>query len=159
MPNSAFDQRNAQFLQQWTESGELKPFYNITTPMRPVVEIEGKAPLSEYTRDNGYARIMVPSTHAERPGRLVVNAKGYEVEIINIDLYQDHLPKEVRLTAQVVGNTGGFCRSCDGHSVALRGAGPGADFQRDRDLDRADDRIENLGDQPGMRQQGRARPP
>lgn len=42
MPNMAFDQRNKQFLKQWTESGELKPFYDITTPMRPVVNIDGK---------------------------------------------------------------------------------------------------------------------
>ncbi len=42
MPNSAFDQRNHDFLKQWSDSGELKPFYEITTPMRPVVNIEGK---------------------------------------------------------------------------------------------------------------------
>ncbi|MEL7496643.1 MAG: glycine C-acetyltransferase [Planctomycetota bacterium] len=42
MPNLAFDQRNKEFLNQWTESGELKPFYDITTPMRPMVHIEGK---------------------------------------------------------------------------------------------------------------------
>lgn len=76
-----------------------------------MVEIESKAPLDEYTDAKGYARIIVPSTHAERPGRLLVNAKNYEVEIINIDidLYQDRLPNAVRLTAQVVGSITGFC--------------------------------------------------
>jgi len=42
MPNSNFDGRCAGLIQHWTESEQLKPFYNITTPMRPVVEIEGK---------------------------------------------------------------------------------------------------------------------
>jgi len=42
MPNSKFDERCKQFIDQWTESGQLKPFYNITSPMRPVVEIDGK---------------------------------------------------------------------------------------------------------------------
>lgn len=40
MPNTAFNQRVADSLRQWTESGQLKPFYNITSPMRPVVTIE-----------------------------------------------------------------------------------------------------------------------
>ena len=42
MPNSAFDQRNRDFLQEWTDSGQIKPFYDITTPMRPVVQIKDK---------------------------------------------------------------------------------------------------------------------
>lgn len=39
-----------------------------------LIEIEGQAPLDEYADANGYARIVVPSTHAERPGKLTVNA-------------------------------------------------------------------------------------
>lgn len=42
MPNAAFDQRNQNFLNEWTETGQLKPFYDITTPMRPMVQIDGK---------------------------------------------------------------------------------------------------------------------
>ncbi|MEM9944145.1 MAG: glycine C-acetyltransferase, partial [Planctomycetota bacterium] len=42
MPNQTFDSRCRDFLSDWTNSGQLKPFYNITTPMRPLVEIEGK---------------------------------------------------------------------------------------------------------------------
>jgi glycine C-acetyltransferase len=42
MPNKNFDARSAQFVAEQTSSGQLKPFYNITSPMRPVVEIEGK---------------------------------------------------------------------------------------------------------------------
>ena len=42
MPNKNFDARSAQFVAEQTSSGQLKPFYNITSPMRPVVEIDGK---------------------------------------------------------------------------------------------------------------------
>jgi len=42
MPNQNFDIRSKQFVADQTSSGQLKPFYNITSPMRPVVEIEGK---------------------------------------------------------------------------------------------------------------------
>lgn len=42
MPNSVFDQRNETLIRELEESGQLKPFYDITSPMRPVVEIKGK---------------------------------------------------------------------------------------------------------------------
>lgn len=42
MPNSSFDQRCHKLINSLTESGQLKPFYDITSPMRPVVEIVGK---------------------------------------------------------------------------------------------------------------------
>ena len=42
MPNSQFDQRTAELISSLTGSGQLKPFYDITTPMRPVVNIAGK---------------------------------------------------------------------------------------------------------------------
>ncbi|MDG1874112.1 MAG: glycine C-acetyltransferase [Mariniblastus sp.] len=42
MPNANFDKRCQENINQWTQSGQLKPFYNITSPMRPVVEIEDK---------------------------------------------------------------------------------------------------------------------
>lgn len=42
MPNSQFDQRCSQIIESLTESGQLKPFYDITSPMRPVVTIDGK---------------------------------------------------------------------------------------------------------------------
>lgn len=42
MPNSQFDERCTSLIRDWTDSGQLKPFYNITSPMRPVVEIEGR---------------------------------------------------------------------------------------------------------------------
>lgn len=45
MPNATFESRSRDTLASLTDSGQLKPFYNITSPMRPVVEIEGKGPV------------------------------------------------------------------------------------------------------------------
>lgn len=42
MPNTHFDQRCHELIDSLTQSGQLKPFYDITTPMRPLVEIAGK---------------------------------------------------------------------------------------------------------------------
>ena len=48
------------------------------------IEAAGKAPLTEYTDSNGYARLFVPAALAERPGRLTVEADGYTVERQNL---------------------------------------------------------------------------
>ncbi len=45
MPNSAFRNRAANSLAQWSDAGQLKPFYNLTSPMRPVVTIDGHGEL------------------------------------------------------------------------------------------------------------------
>lgn len=42
MPNNNFDNRAAEVVSSLTATGQLKPFYDITSPMRPVVEIKGK---------------------------------------------------------------------------------------------------------------------
>ena len=42
MPNSQFDQRCSGIIDGLTESGQLKPFYDITSPMSPVVTIKDK---------------------------------------------------------------------------------------------------------------------
>ena len=39
---SAIDGRCAEVINELTETGQLKPFYEISSPMRPVVSIEGK---------------------------------------------------------------------------------------------------------------------
>lgn len=49
-----------------------------------LIELEGKAPLDEYTDANGFARIIVPTTHAARPGRMTVSARSYEVYITKL---------------------------------------------------------------------------
>lgn len=42
MPNKNFDANATKIIDQLTTSGQLKPFYDISSPMRPVVEIKGK---------------------------------------------------------------------------------------------------------------------
>ncbi|HMO15538.1 MAG TPA: glycine C-acetyltransferase [Pirellulaceae bacterium] len=42
MPNRQFDQRCQDLINSLSDSGQLKPFYNITSPMRPIVTIEGR---------------------------------------------------------------------------------------------------------------------
>ena len=42
MPNSHFDQRCRELIDTLDRSGQRKPFYYLTSPMRPVVQIEGK---------------------------------------------------------------------------------------------------------------------
>ena len=42
MPNQAFNERCQNDLGHLTSTEQMKPFYNITSPMRPVVDIEGK---------------------------------------------------------------------------------------------------------------------
>ena len=45
MPNSAFRNRAANSLAEWSNAGQLKPFYSLTSPMRPVVTIDGHGEL------------------------------------------------------------------------------------------------------------------
>jgi len=87
-----------------------------------IIEIEGKAPLTEYADDNGYARIVVPTTHAERPGMLRVSADGFEVETQNIDLYQDRLPDTFLMTTRIGVRAPGFCPTDLSFSVDFDGA-------------------------------------
>ena len=42
MPNKNFDNTTAELVATLSSTGQLKPFYDITTPMRPVVNIKGK---------------------------------------------------------------------------------------------------------------------
>ncbi|MCA9105285.1 MAG: aminotransferase class I/II-fold pyridoxal phosphate-dependent enzyme, partial [Planctomycetales bacterium] len=42
MPNHAFQQRNAELLGELTNTGQLKPFYEIEGPMSAVVRIKGQ---------------------------------------------------------------------------------------------------------------------
>jgi glycine C-acetyltransferase len=42
MPNGNFDQRCRELIASLDQSGQRKPFYDITSPMRPVVRIKGK---------------------------------------------------------------------------------------------------------------------
>jgi glycine C-acetyltransferase len=42
MPNSKFQNRCQQLIESLADSGQLKPFYELTSAMRPVVNIQGK---------------------------------------------------------------------------------------------------------------------
>lgn len=61
------------------------------------IEVEGRAPLDGYTDSSGYARLFVAAELAQRPGRLTVEADGYQIERQNVDLWPEQLPDEVRL--------------------------------------------------------------
>lgn len=41
MPNQAFDQRTSELIAGLKDSGQLKPFYEIESPMRPVITVKG----------------------------------------------------------------------------------------------------------------------
>lgn len=41
MPSQEFESRAAELIGSLTDSGQLKPFYSISSPMRPIVDIDG----------------------------------------------------------------------------------------------------------------------
>jgi hypothetical protein len=64
---------------------------------RVTVEIGGKAPLDDIADTQGVARIRIPSSYAEQPGKLIVEASGYRRYEQNINLVTDALPDVVQL--------------------------------------------------------------
>jgi len=42
------------------------------------IEVSGEPPLDEISDSNGIARIFVSESYSQRPGRLLVEAPGYE---------------------------------------------------------------------------------
>jgi hypothetical protein len=64
---------------------------------RVTIEISGKAPLDDITDTQGLARIHIPSSHAEHPGKLIVEASGYKRYEQHINLTPDALPDVVQL--------------------------------------------------------------
>jgi len=61
------------------------------------IEVTGKAPLDEITDSNGLARIFIDASYVGEPGRLLVEAKGYESHRQEIDLREGDLPDTVQL--------------------------------------------------------------
>jgi hypothetical protein len=61
------------------------------------IEVSGKAPLDGITDSNGLARIFISSSHAGKPGMLIVEATGYKRHTQNIDLTVGTLPDVVQL--------------------------------------------------------------
>jgi len=64
---------------------------------RVTIDVAGQAPLDDITDVNGFARISIPSSHANQPGVLRVEATGYEKYVQHIDLATDTLPDVVQL--------------------------------------------------------------
>jgi len=64
---------------------------------RVTIDVAGQAPLDDITDVNGLARIFVPSSHANQPGVLRVEATGYERYVQQIDLTPGVLPDVVQL--------------------------------------------------------------
>lgn len=63
------------------------------------LEIAGIAPLREVTDANGLARFRFPASHAGDPGRLIIDAAGYERYEQNVDLLGD-LPQVIQLNPE-----------------------------------------------------------
>jgi hypothetical protein len=61
------------------------------------IEVGGQAPLDGITDSNGLARIFVGSSHAGKPGLLIVEATGYKRHTQNMDLTVGTLPDIVQL--------------------------------------------------------------
>ncbi len=61
------------------------------------IEVGGKAPLDGITDSTGLARIFVSASHAEQPGRLIVEADGYGKYRKEIDITEGTLPKDILL--------------------------------------------------------------
>jgi len=65
-----------------------------------MIEVRGEeapAPLDDITDIYGLARIFIPSSYANCPGVLIVEAAGYEKHRQHIDLTMDALPDVVQL--------------------------------------------------------------
>lgn len=61
------------------------------------IEVAGQAPLDEITDANGFARISINASYAGKPGRLLVEASGYEAYRQEIDLTEGILPDTIPL--------------------------------------------------------------
>jgi len=61
------------------------------------IEVGGRAPLDGITDSTGLARIFVSASHAGQPGRLIVEADGYERYRQEIDIVEGALPDIVPL--------------------------------------------------------------
>lgn len=61
------------------------------------IEVAGQAPLDEITDANGFARIAINASYAGKPGRLLVEANGYEAYRQEIDLTEGNLPDTIPL--------------------------------------------------------------
>ncbi|MCP4368150.1 MAG: hypothetical protein GY797_08615 [Deltaproteobacteria bacterium] len=66
--------------------------------VKVTIEVSGQAPLDEITDTNGFARIFINASYIGKPGRLLVEASGYESYRQEIDLSEGNLPDTILLT-------------------------------------------------------------
>jgi hypothetical protein len=66
---------------------------------RVTLDVANQAPLDALSDNTGLARILVSEAYVGRPGRITVEAQGFETYVKNIDLSSGVLPAEVQLTA------------------------------------------------------------
>ena len=67
-----------------------------------IIEVTGNAPLIGYTDSNGYARIFVGAKYSGQPGRLRVEAMGYEPYWEQLDITAGSLPAMILLQANAI---------------------------------------------------------
>ena len=61
------------------------------------LETPEQAPLITETDSTGYARLFLDSNYAGKPGRLLIEATGYQTYVREVDLRQGDLPSIVSL--------------------------------------------------------------
>ena len=61
------------------------------------IEVLGNAPINVFTDSNGFTRIFIEEIRAGEPGRITVQADGYETYVQNIDLNSKVLMHVIQL--------------------------------------------------------------
>lgn len=62
-----------------------------------IIQVSDKPPLDEVTDSTGLARILIEASLVGQPGKLIVEATGYERYVQNIDLLEGNLPDVIQL--------------------------------------------------------------
>ncbi|MCP4372393.1 MAG: hypothetical protein GY797_30450 [Deltaproteobacteria bacterium] len=73
---------------------------NYIANAKVTIEVAEQAPLDEVTDVNGVTRIFLSRSYAGQPGRLLVEANGYELYRQEIDLTEGSLPDTIPLNKQ-----------------------------------------------------------
>jgi hypothetical protein len=85
---------------QYSLEVEVKETGEAISNARVVIEVSSNAPIDVLTDSNGFARVFIDENRAGEPGRLIVQADGYEKYVQYIDLNPKALPKTVQLEPQ-----------------------------------------------------------
>jgi len=79
---------------------EAKDSGKFISNAKVTIEVGGKAPLDGFTDSSGLAVIFIGASHAGQPGRLIVEADGYQRHTQNIDLTPGALPDVIQLESE-----------------------------------------------------------